>query len=236
MIRGEYWIMPDGSCVYADSDNGDKGHEAIVIETIIDKVCEVLGIDNDFECDAVYFRTSLYDGYFDQNEDDPWPKVEEAAVRKGVFTSKEVTPAFDLIRSGSPDDARAFAINYWRWIRVAGLNAEVPDMSERTLKRLGEGMLNAGEEEGVLFDGDEIELMNSKVKFSTYDGSRGGIREATIGELLSGEAGGGHSDLERTSKDVLRRADVALQPSFYGSHLGDSLTIIRNTLLEAYAI
>jgi hypothetical protein len=37
LIRGEWWLNEDGSSEFADIDIGEKGHEAIAIDSMIDK-------------------------------------------------------------------------------------------------------------------------------------------------------------------------------------------------------
>lgn len=45
-VRGEWWII-DGRAVFADSDVGDMGHEAYVLDHIRHEIAQAMGWDND---------------------------------------------------------------------------------------------------------------------------------------------------------------------------------------------
>ena len=55
--RGEWWILPDGSAVFADGDVGDSNHEGHVIETLsreiyehfLGEVYDDIGLLSDYE-------------------------------------------------------------------------------------------------------------------------------------------------------------------------------------------
>ena len=228
----EYWITDRGKPIFANGEYGE-GHEDVIINFIISKVLSVIGESESFD-DRIEFRTWLMDVYFPEkygwDEEDPYGKLAQQMSRTSRFPREELS----VIGGGSnDDDARVLGVNLWKWIRIAGHNAEVSDFSETTLKRLGEGLLDIlVDEEGYEFS---EEMYAIKINVSTYKGSNNQNRTMTIGELLSGEGGESGSEHSRTSFDVARKMDVAAQPKYYGSRLGDSLHIITN-LLEAHDI
>jgi hypothetical protein len=225
MKIGEYWITNDGN-IPAD---GEYSHEDVVINTVIRKILDAIGYEDMGFDNRIEFRGWLNDVYFPDaygwEEEDPYGKLVQKL--KGVFYGD---PREELsVITGTDEDARIIAINKWNWIRLAGFNAEVKDFSERTLKRLAEGILDVIYEEG--FDGDEDGLMSIRVNTSTYTGRNSQNRSMSIRELLSGEGGEGGLEYSGSSKEGLRKMDTSSQPKYYGTHLGDSLTII-STLLE----
>ena len=229
----EYWITDKGKPIIANGEYGE-GHEDVVINFVISKILSVIGYDDESFNDRIEFRTWLGDVYFPDKygweEEDPYGKLAKEMSKVSKYPIEELS----VISGGSAeDDARIVAVNLWKWIRVAGPNAEVPDFSEATLKRLGEGLLDIlVDEEGYEFS---EEMYGIRINVSTYKGSNNQNRTMTIGELLSGEGGESGSEYSRTSSDISRRMDIATQPKYYGSRLGDSLRIITN-LLEAHDI
>jgi len=227
MRIGEYWITNDGN-IPADGNFGDS-HEDVVINTVIRKILDAIGYENEEFSDRIQFRMWLNDVYFPDvygwEEEDPYGRLVQRL--KGTFSGD---PGEELtVINGTDEDARIIAINKWNWIRLAGFSAEVKDFSERTLKRLAEGVLDIVYEEG--FDGDEDDLMGIEINVSTYTGKNSQNRSMSIRELLSGEGGESGLEYSRSSKEELRKMDIASQPKYYGTRLGDSLAVI-STLLE----
>ena len=231
-VRDEYWITPEGT-LHANGDNSDYNHEGHVIEHVINLISDHFGLEWDGGPDGVAFRTMLNDEVFPErygdDEEDPYQRMRDELVAGGVFRSQQEAEAATSTFGGNDDDARAFAINYWGWIRVAGPNIEVPDMSERTLKAAGEALADIVFEES---DCDDMEAINAiPIRVSTYSGRRAlgsGRREATIGELIAGESGAGNTELADIAKsggDAVRKMDTALQNPYYKGRLGDSTSV-----------
>jgi len=227
MRPGEYWITDKGSLIAADGEYGDS-HEDVVIGVVIRRVLDAIGHGNLEFSDRISFREWLNDVYFPESygwdEEDPYGRLAKEFAKSTKHPAEELR----VITGDPEDDARLVAINLWGWIRLAGFSAELPDLSETNLKRLGEGIIDALFEEG--FDGDEESLMGHEVRVSTYSGKSGQNRTMTIGNLLSGSGGHSGANFSQSSSDTLRRADVAMQPAYYGSKLGDSMITIRNLL------
>jgi len=231
-IRSEYWITPEG-LLNAD-DDGDMNHEGHVVEAVINNICHFLGNEWDMGPDGAAFRQMLNDEVFveryGEDEEDPYGRLRAELVAARVFRSEAEAEAALQTFSGQETDARVFAINYWKWIRVAGANIEVPDFDPRTLRRAGEGLADIlFEESGV----DDMEVINAVVvRVSTYSGRRAlgsGRREATVGELIAGDAGGGNTELDDIAKsggDAVRKMDAATASPFYRGKLGDSLAAL----------
>lgn len=231
-VRDEYWITPEGT-LHANGDNSDYNHEGHVIEHVINLISDHFGLEWDGGPDGVAFRTMLNDEVFPErygdDEEDPYQRMRDELVAGGVFRSQQEAEAATNTFGGNDDDARAFAINYWGWIRVAGPNIEVPDMSERTLKAAGEALADIVYEESGCDDMDAINAI--PIRVSTYSGRRAlgsGRREATIGELIAGESGAGNTELADIAKsggDAVRKMDTALQNPYYKGRLGDSTSV-----------
>jgi hypothetical protein len=227
MRIGEYWITDTGGLIPADGDYGDS-HEDVVIGIVITKILDAIGHGDLEFSDRVSFRCWLNDEYFPDaygwDEEDPYGRLAKElskSIKNPVEELKAIT--------GHPeDDARLVAINLWGWIRLAGFNAELPSLSERNLKRLGEGILDALFEEGE--EGDEDEMMKISVRVSTYSGKNSQNRSMTIGELIDNSGGTSGANFAQSASGALRKADVAMQPAFYGARLGDSIFTISNLL------
>lgn len=228
---GEYWLLPDGSRVFADGDVGDYNHEGYVVSVIIDKICDFLDIQNTFDDDGAMFRCTLGDHIYPErygwDEEDPHDRLAKELVKARVFKQDEIEDVFSAF-TGNTTDARALAINRWKWIRIAGPNAEVPSMDENTLAHLGNGLLDIIDDEG--HEIEEERLMGIQINVSTYRGRASQNQTIKLGQLLSGEHGESGSEFAASARDALRRADVAMQPAFYGNKLGDSLRLISNLL------
>lgn len=223
-IRGEYWILPGGDLLEA-SDHGEYNHEDHVIEHIIARITDALDLNfdewgPDVHAFSGFMNEHVFPERYGDDEGDPWGRLAQELVP--VFGSLgTVHEALTALKAD--EDARMFAINRWEWLRVAGPNAEVPDLSRDTLERLGNGLFDIlYEEEGEL---DEAEAMAVEIRVSTYRGRGAQHRTITIGELLEGGAGSGHAGLEAPPASGVaqtRKLDVAAQHPFYGDHLGDS--------------
>jgi hypothetical protein len=230
MKLGEYWLTDRGSLIPADGEYGDS-HEDVVINFVINRVLDSINRSDLEFSDRTEFRCWLNDEYFPEaygwDEEEPYEKL------AATFSKISKNPVQELSvlmgRGDGDDDARIVAIDLWGWIRIAGFSAELNNLSGNNLKRLGEGLVDALFEEG--YEGDEKELMDIQVRVSTYSGSGNQNRSMTIGELLDDGRGASGANLSQSASDALRRADIAIQPAYYGSRLGDSLVLI-STLLE----
>lgn len=235
-VNGEWWYSDTGDLIFADGETGDYNHEAVVIKTVIDLMCDVLGVENKWDCDRQWFRVALSDAPSEKGE------LQNAIIRcakkagfKGDLWDFEVYEYImsELVRQGRSEeevkgmssvlndhlDSREFSIRFWKWIRIAGNNMELPDLTPRTLKRAAEAL-----EEIMIMDGAEMtdeDYLDTIVTVSTYTGKRNSV---SLDNLSKGRLDGSDADLENlnvAAQAAVRNLNVKSQPSFYGNHLGD---------------
>jgi hypothetical protein len=152
---GEWWIDDSGTALYADGDVGDMGHEAYVIDLLTRRLLNAMDIDTDDEhvgnlsdkenrkLIQAHMKEEEFDGTIEEF-------VEEAA--KSIWKDKrQREDAIDI--ADGRGDARKYGMQYDGWIRVAGHGFECWNITKEVLKRMGDGIHDAGVED---IDPEEI--------------------------------------------------------------------------------
>lgn len=152
---GEWWIDDSGNALYADSNVGDMGHEAYVIDTITRRLLDAMDIESWGEnvgvIDGAHNRKLIKEK---MKEDEVTGDIEEF-VKKAAQSiwkdPKQCDAALAIAWDGG--DARKYGMQYDGWIRVAGHGFECWNITKEVLKRMGDGIYDAGVEE---IDPEEI--------------------------------------------------------------------------------
>lgn len=152
---GEWWIDDSGTALYADGDVGDMGHEAYVIDTLTRRLLNAMDIDT---CDE-------HVGWISDKENEKLIKAQmkeeefegdieafiEEAAKRIWKDPKQCEDALAIC--GDSGDARKYGMQYDGWIRVAGHGFECWNITKEVLKRMGDGIYDAGVED---IDPEEI--------------------------------------------------------------------------------
>lgn len=182
-IRGEYWIDNTGSNMYADSDIGDMGHEAHVINLVQHEIIDKFGYDK--------FDRGEYidwDGFVNQLAKDKIKEynlnseeVDEGEVVKKAFKDEGIDDDTIYIANGN-GDAREYAMKHWGWKAVRGHDIESWTLTPRDMQIIASGI------ESILDDeGDEDTSGDDEMEFyvSSY---KHPARSLTLRELKAGHA------------------------------------------------
>lgn len=226
-IHSEWWYTDSGDLLSA-TDGGDYNHEGHVMEAIIGEFCEVMGIDNQYATDATWFRTDVGDQVDWDAVPEGYDPIDEAG--KLMDHPPEMVREMRAFLGGSQKDARAFAIKWWGWIRLAGPNAEAPNLAPAMLKRVYEAFAT------VYFEEESEEAPeDAEVTVSLLNGTR---HYVTLGALSMGTLEGAEdadlAHLSRVSTEQVKQMDRDAQPAFYRGKLGDSvIRTIRRLLVES---
>jgi len=225
-IRSEYWITDSGQLLNAD-DSGDYNHQAHVIDVICGIFRTAAGLPPQDNDDAVTCRTEIGDYLSDEYPDSDDPFTEYVEPQLVAKYGDPMTQDMRNQMSGHGDedgydfDARAFAVKWWGWIRVAGNEAEMRDFTPAMLKRAGVGFGQILEEEGE----DDYDAFDAvPVTVSIY--GKPGRVATTIGSLEAGKLE--RSDAPDPDQEALRAAGRAAadkldrdsMPSFYKGRTG----------------
>jgi hypothetical protein len=166
---GEWWIDDSGNALYADGDVGDMGHEAYVIDTLTRRLLAAMDIDT---CDE-------HVGWISDKENEKLIKAQmkeeefegdiekfiEEAAKRIWKDPKQCEDALAIC--GDSGDARKYGMQYDGWIRVAGHGFECWNITKEVLKRMGDGIYDAGVEE---IDPEEIfEIYDHNTKMHYTD-------------------------------------------------------------------
>lgn len=252
-LRGEYWFDESGKSMYADGDSGDMNHEAYVIQRCASDVAAYYNLEIEYSLEEVEEEiTKQLIEKLDPDSEDYDAQVEEieydpaSAIIKDL--SKQEQDASDLVLTayGSIRDARKYAIEKWNWSRVHGNNVEVKKLDSDQLKRVADGIDDALESEGNMYEEDSYERAGiAEYVISTYTGKRFKI---TLNDMEMGNVSGLENDeleLKNTAaRQQLRQLDVDQMPSFYKNKgiIGDSFTfdsfidfILENSAQHSYS-
>lgn len=233
VVRGEYWFDERGNAQYADGDTGDMGHEDYVILRCGNEVLNYfnLDFDGDFQGDLLGKDDEII-SIIKQEVGDSWGDIEDdpasAIIKYLVIFFKipeEKADELVLTAYGSRGDAREYAIKNWNWIRVHGPNIEVNKLNADTMKKVAEGIRDALEQEGEMYEDDSYERADRGVyNISTYTGKRYTI---TLDDMERGNVSGLETTMPEKSAAAqqLRQQDVKSMPSFYQKKgvIGDSV-------------
>lgn len=233
VVRGEYWFDERGNAQYADGDVGDMDHEDYVILRCGNEVLNYfnLDFDGDFQGDLSGKEDEIL-SIIRQEVGDSWGDIENdpaSAIIKYLVTffkiPEEKADELVLTAYGSRGDAREYAIKNWNWIRVHGPNIEVNKLNTETLKKVAEGIRDALEQEGEMYEDDSYERADRGVyNISTYTGKRYTI---TLDDMERGNVSGLETAMPEKSAAAqqLRSQDIKSMPSFYQKKgvIGDSV-------------
>jgi hypothetical protein len=233
VIQGEYWFDERGNAQYADGDVGDMGHEDYVILRCGNEVLNYFNLQFDGDFDgSISSKEEDILNVIRQEVGDSWGDIENdpaSAIIKYLTTAFKMPEekADDLVLTayGSHGDAREYAIKNWNWIRVHGPNIEVNKLNAETLKKVAEGIRDALEQEGEMYEDDSYEKADRGIyNISTYSGKRYRI---TLDDMERGNISGLETDMaQKTAASAqLRQQDVSAMPSFYQKKgvIGDSV-------------
>ena len=119
-IDGEYWIM-DGQAVFADDTVVGVGHEAYVIQTLID--------ENDIDEQQIYQISAKED-------------MIAMLAEKGV-DQEAMNLLVDYFLAINRLDPREYAMKNWGWKRLVGPNVQSWTLTAGDLKSMGQGIWDA---------------------------------------------------------------------------------------------
>jgi hypothetical protein len=223
VVRGEYWFDERGKAMYADGKDA-MDHQTYVIQRCAETVANYFGLDEFNENSMIDRITDKVGNSWGDIENDPASAIIKYLV---TFFKMDEEKADDLVLTayGSHGDAREYAIKNWNWIRVHGPNIEVNKLNTQTLKKVAEGIRDALEQEGEMYEDDSYERADRGVyNISTYTGKRYTI---TLDDMERGNVSGLETAMTDKSAagQQLRQQDVNSMPSFYQKKgvIGDSV-------------
>lgn len=231
-IHDEWWYTGGGDLLNA-SDGGDYNHESYVLERIISTFCDVMNLENEWETDTLAFRESVLNMVDLDDHPEDYDPFDEACEKLSRNLPAEMIEQMRALLGGYAQlDARAFAIDWWDWIRIAGPNAELPDLSRDTLRRAWEAFCDAYSEQV-----DEDPPEDAEVTVSLLNGMRHSVTMADLERgTLRGAKDADLEHLSRVSTERVKQMDRDAMHPVYREKLGDSVTrTIRNLLVESDA-
>lgn len=232
VIRGEYWFNENGNAMYADGDVGDMNHESYVIQRCSQEVLDYFNMSSGDEGVVLSDYEDQIVEIIKEEVGDEWGDIENdpaSAIIKYLVIEFRIpeSKADELVLTayGSKGDAREYAIKNWNWIRVHGANIEVNKLNSDTLKKVAEGINDALEQEGEMYEDDSAEKAGNGIyNISTYTGKR---YQITLGDMERGNIAGLEQAMPEKSAagQQLRQMDVDAMPDFYQKKgiIGDSV-------------
>jgi hypothetical protein len=223
-LRSEWWITDTGDLLNAD-EHGDYHHQDHVIDVICGIVRTYAGMEPVDGDDATTCRVEVADHLFEEHPemDDPMEEVIIPQIVRDYGEGMAKDMLNQISGHGDSDgydyDARAFAVKWWGWIRVAGWEAEMRDFSPEMLKRCGSGLADIVEQDYAdEMDGyEEVEIM-----VSIY--GKPGRTRTTIGALESGRIERDNTPdtdaLRAAGKAAADKLDRDATPAFYKGRSG----------------
>jgi len=179
-VRGEYWIGPYGDIDGADLDVGDKGHEAIAIDNLLDKDKLLDGmiafLQNKYGADEPGIRQKV--SQLEALRDD------DEISSSNVFFTEYVPDEAGVLSAGDKDkweaiqrDARVAYARYEGAIQVVGTNFFAWKVTKDTLIRIVDFLAE--------MLGGEDKLISAKWEIVWIEeGSTGRSASTTVGRLL----------------------------------------------------
>lgn len=151
---GEWWIDDLGGTTYADGDNGDYNHEAVVIERCQQELKEAIEFDDILNSASYLFGESGdYGGYDPIAVRTGLHDWADSAINEGLLTEDEGGDIYEYIiqktelpenvvdaAMGNLDDARVLAMQEWGWKRFAGRNIETWTLTQKDLSIISTGL------------------------------------------------------------------------------------------------
>lgn len=172
-LRGEWWIC-DGEVEFADSDIGERGHEAIAIGRLANTFLNRMDIYVD---DAAHLsdyvpeiRQWLRDEHADRFTEetimnDPLECAREvleeenrAYVNTNFTTPEQFNDAWFCACGCGNHDARKYMVRYQGWKRVKGNDVETWNLTTRDLKEITDGLWEIHSQESVDDVPDDMEF------------------------------------------------------------------------------
>jgi hypothetical protein len=138
-LQGEFWIQY-GRSLFADGDIGDMNHEGYAIDSAQREVIDAMGA-SEFSDDE-YADWDGFEAWLDEQYEEDQDKIAAALKEAGV--SDELYQA--ALGMG---DVRAFAIEHWGWIRLAGNDAQMGALTKSSLDNLANGIDDAYQNEDL---------------------------------------------------------------------------------------
>lgn len=161
-LTGEYWII-DGNAVFADSDVGDMGHEAYVVEHLAKQFLEYFDIYDDEPAPLGEYEDQIKDFFVGEGLIEKWEPSEEEFdddpasfmlkylwnEHKQDFNNNEdqFEEAFFIAYNASQSDARDYGMKYLGWVRVQGDNIQTWTLTPRTMHNISNGIDEAIDQE-----------------------------------------------------------------------------------------
>lgn len=228
-ISGEYWFDERGNAQYADGDVGDMGHEEYVIHRCANEMLAYFNMNgddaNNSEEEIIQIIKNEVGGEWGDIENDPASAIIKYLVTFFKLPEDKASDLVFIACGSSSMDAREYAIKNWNWIRVQGTNIEVNKLDANTLKKVAEGINDALDQEGEMYEDDSWERAGQvEYSISTYTGKRYTI---TLDDMERGEVSGLEEvqtpQVHSATKQV-RDMDVAQMPDYYKKKdiIGDS--------------
>lgn len=176
-IRGEYWVI-DGHVDFADGDVGDRNHEMIATEHIVNEhlsnivsLAEELNVDTESINDNGEVDTyavsnvleSIFEALIEQNKD------EKSAVAYIVQYLNVDNEAYEVLVGRG--DARYYVIKHYGWLAVRSNNVELYGYDASKQRVVANAIRDVMYEEGGVEDGEddtEIAIYDFKTGKSWY--------------------------------------------------------------------
>ena len=155
--QGEWWIIGN-QAIFADSDTGDIGHEAYVIEMVKSEIASDLFYngDLDYSWDEVkqnIIRNMIQIGNLDEDymikiygED----YIDKMPYDTDIFDSVAIENGVDKLKLDVADkavDARDYGMKVLGWKRVEGSHVQTQTFTSEDLKSISSGLWDAYESE-----------------------------------------------------------------------------------------
>ena len=159
--NGEWWII-DGKAIFADSNVGDMGHEAYVLERVRGDIASTMDwyreIDRSWDdIKILIFKQLVERGEIDENYVKKLIKKYGEDFADKIPYSPEIfdyvainqfnIPKKKLDIADGSGDIRAYGMSELGWKRMAGLNIETQTLTENDLKDICDGIDEAYGEE-----------------------------------------------------------------------------------------
>lgn len=248
--HGEWWII-DGEAIFADSDTGDIGHEAYVIDNLRREIAETIGrweIDEYYEWEEV--KQQLVKNHFEKLDD----KQKKRMLKDWLVTDEQEligkvpyeTDIFDNLAKGNGItelqlnvaenrvDARDYGMKELGWQRVAGNSIQTWTLTTDDLHHISNGI------DDILGDWED----NSDPKFTIEVGSTQKLYfdvPSSVIETLSpkkvAEYGGAYSPYAYAENlNWYKKAQIIDVPEYlyHGTSEGAFRNIRKNGLVPPY--
>lgn len=167
---GEFWVLKDGNAHSADTDAGDRGHEAVAVQEATYQVFAKLNMNSDSpdsiesdDIEGVYhhhnsitfitlYKNKIFDLIKDKLTEDQKQRYQagkqmEVMIEYGNTVLKD--PKFEnLVRAAFDEiDVRRYAMQEWGWKAIRGIVVDTWNITSADLKIISDGLISAYESE-----------------------------------------------------------------------------------------